>query len=392
MVAKAARPCLHYWGNGRAAAIKYDRSQNTRVALEGPLLPDDRRQDLFQWSLDALGERGPAPDTDPASVWSPVAGDASFRRFFRLQAKSQTFIAIDAPPRTQDSRRFVAISDAFEQHGVRVPDLLSVDHERGFLLQSDFGDALLMDELSSTTVDGIYATAMDELLRIQECEDFGDFQLPDYDEGVLQQEMSHFKEWFLQQCLNYQMSAAEQEVMAQAQALLIRSAIDQPQVCVHRDYHSRNLLLLKDDGIGVIDFQDAVRGPITYDLVSLLRDCYVEWPQQQVNRWVETYLEQLRQTGLIDPELNLATFTRWFDLMGMQRHLKAIGLFCRLKHRDHKPGYIKDIPRTLNYVLDVCSRYPELADLHVFLQDRVSPLFVAQFPELQTQSDAPENS
>ncbi|MGZ8160625.1 MAG: aminoglycoside phosphotransferase family protein, partial [Methylobacter sp.] len=194
-------------------------------------------------------------------------------------------------------------------------------------------------------------------------------RLPGYDEALLHRELAIFDEWFLGQLLDIEIPAA---VWSAVRTTLTASALEQPSTCVHRDYHSRNLMVLDSDSPGVIDFQDAVIGPITYDLVSLLRDCYIAWPEQQVEQWRLNYFERLRQAGLI--HCSEAQFKRWFDLMGLQRHLKAIGIFSRLHLRDGKPGYLNDIPRTLNYVAAVCAAYPELAEFNDFLHQQVLPV------------------
>ena len=240
----------------------------------------------------------------------------------------------------------------------------------GFLLLSDLGDRLYLPELTAGSVERLYGDAMGALLTLQACGPATD-ELPPYDEALLREEMERFRHWYLERHLGVHMDAEQQAVLDGAFALLVASALEQPRVCVHRDYHSRNLLVHTHNP-GILDFQDAVIGPVTYDLVSLLRDCYIAWPQEQVYDWVRGYHAGLYRQIVIAEE-DEARFQRWFDLMGVQRHLKAAGIFARLNIRDGKPGYLQDIPRTLGYVMAVSRRYPELREFHDLLA-RLTPL------------------
>lgn len=302
-----------------------------------------------------------------------ASGDASFRQYFRLSWQDgRSLIVMDAPPSHEDCRPFVDVTARLAATGVHVPKIHAVDLDRGFMLLEDLGEQLYLGQLKADTVDQLYDSASAALLRLQQ---LGDAQgLPSFDEAMLRREMSLFTDWLLEQHLQLIPTANEQRMLQQAFDRLVESALEQPQVLVHRDYHSRNLLVMSDDsGPGIIDYQDAVLGPISYDLVSLLRDCYVAWPQAQVSQWRTNFARQAEQVGLLQSQ-QLAQFPRWFDLMGVQRHLKAAGIFARLKHRDGKDGYLKDVPRTLQYIVAVGEQQPEMAPLGQFIAQRVLPL------------------
>ncbi len=308
----------------------------------------------------------------------PASSDASFRRYFRITTSSKQFIVMDAPPSKENTEPFIRIAKLLTQSQVNVPSIFQQNLTDGFLLLEDFGNQCFLDQLNAATADDLYQSAFDSLFKLQTQTPIQNSGLPGYDEPLLHRELAIFDEWFLGQLLDIQIPAA---IWDTVRTLLTASALEQPVTCVHRDYHSRNLMVLDNDSPGVIDFQDAVIGPITYDLVSLLRDCYIAWPEQQVEQWRSNYFERLRQAALIncDP----AQFKRWFDLMGLQRHLKAIGIFSRLHLRDGKSNYLGDIPRTLNYVITVCATYPELAEFNNFLHDHVLPaLSSAEAPVL----------
>lgn len=309
--------------------------------------------------------------------FTPVSGDASFRRYFRLRWDNRSVIGVDAPPEKENCEPFVRIGAAMLAHGVRVPCVLARDVEGGFMMLDDFGDTLLRPQLNADTVERFYGQAMVDLLHIQECE-FSP-ELPLYDEPLLLREMALFPDWFLKVHLQLTLSPDEEQLIAKAFACLKDVALSQPQVTVHRDYHSRNIMVLADGNLGHIDFQDAVHGPVTYDLVSLLRDCYVDWPTDQVYGWALSFAARLREAGRLT--VDDATFRHWFDTMGAQRHLKAIGIFARLFHRDGKAGYLPDIPRTFSYLLHETSITPELQAFHQWLAARVVPMLCAKDPE-----------
>lgn len=297
----------------------------------------------------------------------PASTDASFRRYFRVTLNGGSHIVMDAPTDKEDVRPFIDIATRLFNLGLNVPQILDRDLTQGFLLLSDLGDRVYLRHLNADTVERLYGDAMGALVILQQGIFTDAHALPDYDEPLLMREMELFREWYLGRHLGLKLSAAQHEVLDRAFASLARSALAQPQVWVHRDYHSRNLMLTRANNPGILDFQDAVRGPITYDLVSLLRDCYIAWPREQVEDWAKGYHELALQSGLPAGDDDVQ-FLAWFDRMGVQRHLKATGIFARLNHRDGKPGYLDDIPRTLGYVMDVSGRYPDLRPLHDLLQ------------------------
>lgn len=297
---------------------------------------------------------------------APASGDASFRRYFRIDTTAGSLIAMDAPPPKEDVRPFVRVARLLERAGVSVPHMHAIDEERGFVLLDDFGNRCYRDELDANSADRLYRDAIEALVAFQQAIDGQAGGLPPYGEELLRRELGLFREWFLERLSGIDLEAADQALLERVGTILVRSALEQPRVFVHRDYHCRNLMVCPQGNPGILDFQDAVIGPLTYDLVSLLRDCYIGWPEARVEGWVAYYLETARGRGLPVPASEVR-FRRWFDLMGMQRHLKAIGIFSRLALRDGKHGYLGDIPRTLAYVTDVCSRYPEFADFAEFL-------------------------
>jgi len=300
-----------------------------------------------------------------------ASGDASFRRYFRLSfADGRTLIAMDAPPDKEDCHPFVDVTARLQQAGVHVPDILHKDLAQGFMLLEDLGDRLYLGELNEASVDRLYGDAIEALIRIQR--DGEAHGLPPYDRELLAREMELFPEWLLQRHLQLQLSAAESDMLQQAFAALIDNALAQPRVLVHRDYHSRNLLLCEPRNPGIIDYQDAVHGPLSYDLVSLLRDCYIRWPLARVDAWLQDYAAAALEAGLLQASQH-EQLPQWFDLMGAQRHLKAAGIFARLYHRDGKSGYLGDIPRTLGYIVEVAARRPLLQPLAQFIEQRVLP-------------------
>ena len=319
----------------------------------------DRREQLQRWLREALG--------DADFTLAPASSDASFRHYLRVRHGGETRIVMDAPPDKEDSRPFVAVAGLLGELGLNVPRVLAADLEQGFLLLTDLGSRHYLDVLNESNVERLYGDAMQALLRMQSHAPPPDASLPACDRALLMREMELFREWFLQQYLGCGLAGEQHAVLDACFELLADSALAQPTVVVHRDYHSRNLMVTEPNP-GVLDFQDAVMGPVTYDLVSLLRDCYIAWPRARVEAWAAVYRDEAAARGIIPPE-QAGEFMRWFDLMGVQRHLKAIGIFARLNIRDGKPGYLGDIPRTLDYVLEVAVRYEELAPLHGLLAE-----------------------
>lgn len=302
---------------------------------------------------------------------APASADASFRRYWRVTHAGRTTIVMDAPPAHEDCGRFADLSRGLRAIGINTPEIHAEDREQGFLLISDLGDRVYSGQLSDANADRLYGDALDALVILQArgpCEG-----LPVYDAAFLARELGLFREWFLERHLGLALDAASQAMLDEVDRRLVASALEQPQVCVHRDYHSRNLMLTETGNPGVLDFQDAVVGPVTYDLVSLLRDAYVRWPSERVTDWALGYQRLAHQCGVIG-EVEPEVFLRWFDLMGLQRHLKVCGIFARLNIRDGKPHYLNDLPRTLDYIIEVAARYPEFDELSAFLRRQVLPM------------------
>lgn len=301
----------------------------------------------------------------------PASADASFRRYFRVLHAGVSYIVMDAPPDKEDSQPFVRLSKMFFDMGLNVPEVVDENPGQGFLLLSDLGSTPYLEALNADTVERLYGDALGALATLQACAPH-DASLPAYDRALLLKEMELSREWLLGRHLGLSPDAAQTALIDVAFELLAENALAQPRVCVHRDYHSRNLMLTGMNNPGILDFQDAVIGPFTYDLVSLLRDCYIDWPRARVEEWALGYQDLALQSGILRAEHeDPRQFLRWFDLMGMQRHLKAAGIFARLNHRDGKAGYLQDIPRTLGYVVEVAARYEELAAFGSFIDTGV---------------------
>lgn len=322
----------------------------------------DRVERLARWLQRDLGL--------PPFELTPASADASFRRYFRVRFGGESRIAMDAPPDKEDVRPFVRIARQLQGIGLNVPAVEAENLEEGFLLLGDLGERPYLSVLDESNVDRLYGDALGALVVLQSCGPQAD-QLPRYDRELLWREMALFREWFLKRHLALTLNEAEQRMLDDTFESLVAAALEQPQVAVHRDFHSRNLMVA-DHNPGILDFQDAVFGPVTYDLVSLLRDAYVEWPRDRVEQWVLGYHDLAVDSGILR-ERGEARFLRWFDLMGAQRHLKVLGIFARLNHRDGKAGYLNDLPLTLRYLLDESERHAELLPLHRFLRERVEP-------------------
>ncbi len=314
---------------------------------------DIRFQQLQQWLQNFV--------TDKNYSLVPASSDASFRRYFRLTQNDSSQIIMDSPPEHEDNHAFIKVATLLEQYGLNVPHIYQQDTHSGFLILSDLGSTPYLSQLSATTADALYKKAIDSLVKIQKIPG-NHQQLPTYDSALLYREMRLFDEWFLQKHLQL----TPPDWLASIYDFLVNNALTQPQVIVHRDFHSRNLMYLQHQPPGIIDFQDAVIGAISYDLVSLLRDVYIHWPQAEQKKWMTYYIEQAQQHDLLSAEQALL-FPRWFDLMGLQRHLKILGIFCRLNYRDNKPNYMNDLALTLKYVYQVCKSYPELQNLYQYL-------------------------
>jgi aminoglycoside/choline kinase family phosphotransferase len=302
---------------------------------------------------------------------NPASADASFRRYFRITHESESWIVMDAPPEKEDSRPYIAVAKLFLDAGLNVPEIIDADLEQGYLLLSDLGSRPYLTALDESSAGRLYGDALGALVAIQTCHPEPG-SLPHYDRKLLLAEQELFREWLLGRHLGTTLTAAQSALCDSVFERLAASALEQPQVCVHRDYHSRNLMVTARNNPGILDFQDAVIGAVTYDLVSLLRDCYIAWPRERVEDWALGYQELALQSGVLREEHeDPGRFLRWFDLMGMQRHLKAAGIFARLNHRDGKPGYLADIPRTLGYVTEVAGRHDDLAVFGEFVQQAV---------------------
>lgn len=308
----------------------------------------------------------------------PASADASFRRYFRVfRAGGGTQVAMDAPPEREGLDAWLLVARILSGAGVHVPEIIAADAAQGFALISDLGRQHYLDALAAgADAEPLYADAIETLVRIQSTGSDATARLPRYDRELLMREMELFPEWFLGRHLDITPGPADRRVIADAFEWLCEEALAQPLVLVHRDYHSRNLLVSPPRNPGVVDFQDAVRGPVSYDLVSLLKDCYVVWPRRRQLAWLDRYRELAAAAG-ITAGADRAQFLRWFDRMGLQRHVKVLGIFARLWHRDGKPGYLADLPRVLDYALEAAATEPALAAFDAYLRRQVVPAFAA---------------
>jgi N-acetylmuramate 1-kinase len=323
---------------------------------------DVRRDAAQAWAAGQLGKelRG-APFT-----FTPASADASFRRYWRATlADARSYIVMDAPPEREDCRPFVRVAGMLHEAGVHAPQVLAQDLAQGFLLLTDLGTRTYLDELNPTNAARLFSDATDTLLRWQLATRPG--TLPPYDEALLRREMNLFPEWYVGRHLQKTLSPSQGEVLEQTFRLLVASALAQPVVYVHRDYMPRNLMVCEPNP-GVLDFQDAVIGPITYDVVSLMRDAFLSWDEERVLDWTARYWEKAKRAQL-PVNADFAEFWRAFEWMGLQRHLKVLGIFARINYRDGKPHYLKDTPRFITYALRVSRRYKELGPLAQMLEE-----------------------
>jgi len=320
---------------------------------------DSRLRALFHWL-------GATLRTDDFTL-SVASSDASFRRYFRATLPSNnelapdagTLIAMDAPPPMEDCRPFVHVARLLADAGVHAPTVLAQDLTQGFLLLTDLGTTVYLAALDSGSASVLYADASAALVRFQLASREG--ELPCYDEAMLARELDLFPDWYIARHLDRSLTADERQTLANSFQAILRNNLAQPQVFVHRDYHSRNLMVCTPNP-GVLDFQDAVYGPITYDIVSLLRDAYIEWDEERQLDWAVRYWERARKAAL-PVASDFALFWRDFEWMGVQRQLKVLGIFARLAHRDGKEGYLADLPRVMRYLHAACARYRELGPL-----------------------------
>ncbi|WP_095210053.1 aminoglycoside phosphotransferase family protein [Endozoicomonas ascidiicola] len=356
-----------------------------------------RREQLTRWvtSVLASNEKPFLADKKPTVFFDapmvppngehlplrPIGSDAGFRKYYRLQTPHQTIVAVDAPPETEDTRAFVKIDRCWKKGGINVPEVYAVDYDHGFMLQEDFGDEPLQSLLHGGAEDQFYPQLLDILLTIQQQPvDI----LPPYDETLIRFELSLYPQWFLGELLGLDTQNAElKEQLSSLFDELTLAFTSQPQGTVHRDYHSRNLMLTPENTVGVIDFQGALNGPLLYDAVSLLKDCYVCWPEDKTHQWLKGFVEKHPELSSVD-EHQIIT---WFDLTGLQRHLKCLGIFSRLCLRDKKPDYLNNLPGTLNYVLDCCRKYPQLQRHGIWLENNVKPILQEQMGRLSEGVD-----
>lgn len=335
----------------------------TASAVGDPLMPehDVRLQHLQVWLAEQLpllfAERGWGPV--PAAELTPASSDASFRRYFRWQSGARSLILMDAPPPQEDCRPFVRVAALLASAGVHVPQVLAANLEQGFLVLDDLGRQTYLEVIDEANADSLFADAIDALLAQQLLP--MDAELPHYDEALLRRELQLFPEWYVQRRLQVEFNAEQQAAWQRISQLLIDSALAQPKVLVHRDFMPRNLMHSLPNP-GVLDFQDAVYGPVTYDITCLFKDAFLSWPEARVQGWLQGYWERARAAG-IPVQASLEDFLRASDLMGVQRHLKVIGIFARICHRDGKPKYLGDVPRFFAYIRAVLARRPELAEL-----------------------------
>jgi aminoglycoside/choline kinase family phosphotransferase len=311
-----------------------------------------RQKQLTEW-LSSL-----YPD-QPFSL-APASADASFRRYFRATfADGSTKVVMDAPPQHEDCKPFLHIGKLFEEAGAHVPHVYAQELTQGFLLLSDLGNTTYLQALDVGSARQLYDQAIDALIKIQLASKPN--ELPPYDEALLRRELNLFPEWYIAKHLGVTLTAKQQAKLEEVFARIIKNNLAQPSVYVHRDFHSRNLMV-SEPNPGVLDFQDAVYGPITYDLASLFKDAYIRWEEAEIIDWLIRYWEKARKAGLPVRE-DFADFYWDYEMMGAQRHIKVLGIFARLYHRDGKDGYLKDMPLVMEYLHKACERYIDLKPL-----------------------------
>lgn len=323
----------------------------------------ERKQLLERWLQDQF----------PAQPFTlqPASSDASFRRYFRASLGDQTFIVMDAPPQQEDCTPFLRVAEILAASGVHVPKILAQNLDLGFLLLSDLGNTTFLQALNHQDADAsqLYGEAADALIKMQLSHQAQN--LPAYDEALLQRELDFFPDWYIAKHLQVDLTEQQQAVLRAVFSRILQNTLAQPKVLVHRDYHSRNLMVTSPNP-GIIDFQDAVYGPVTYDLVSLFKDAYIRWDEERILDWTIRYWEKARKAGL-PISADFAEFYRDFEWMGVQRHLKVLGIFARLNYRDGKANYLNDMPLVMHYLRKACERYRELAPL-LNLLDELHPV------------------
>ncbi|MDP0563055.1 MAG: phosphotransferase [Candidatus Endonucleobacter sp. (ex Gigantidas childressi)] len=341
------------------------------------LIEEERRNLLARWVADELSAHDDFKSITPLKE---ISSDASFRKYYRVQGPEGSLIAVDAHPEKEDNKAFINISHQWRKHGVRVPEVHAFDQDNGFMLIEDFGDRQLHDCLLDERVDDFYHQAMELSKQIQL---LPATDLPVYDKHLLRFELSLYPQWFLKSFLGLTLSDNEDQALNDLFDYLVESALEQPKVTIHRDFHSRNLMVCDDGELGVIDFQGASHGPLLYDLVSLLKDCYHCWPDEKVEQWLQGFAQTLPQLASI----STAQIQQWFDWMGLQRHLKCLGIFSRLWLRDNRVNYLGDLPVTLDYIVATCKRYPELEHHAVWLEKQVTPQLSGRVNDIREEVD-----
>jgi len=333
---------------------------------------DTRLKQLSQWLTETLNYT--LDDIQPASA------DASFRRYFRASTNKGTFIIMDAPPDKEPINTFIRAATDLANHHVHTPSIHHINQAEGFLVLEDLGSVTYLDELEKNVsvskdtstqpqehAGKLYSDAIHALIKIQNATvQQKNAPWPDYNDAKLIEEMDLFDRWYLQQHLSIEMSAAQSKVWQNLKTLLLNACKEQPKKWVHRDYHSRNLMVTENNSPGVIDFQDMVYGPIAYDLASLFKDCYIRWPREHQISWLNEYYEST------EVDFSFEQLIRWYDMTGLQRHLKVLGIFCRLHYRDQKDQYLNDLPMVADYIIEVLDLYDELSEFKQVFSDLIA--------------------
>ncbi len=319
-------------------------------------VPNERAERRLAWTRSALA--------DPTLQLQVASADASFRSYWRTASADRSWIVMDAPPGKEDIVPWLDIGARLAAAGLHTPQVHAVDHAQGFILMEDLGDALYLPALHAGDADALYGDALRTMLTMHA--HVSPEGLPAFDEAWMVMEMDLMPEWFIGRHLGIERDCDDWDAIEVAFRAILDAARTQPQRFMHRDFHSRNLLVVDDNSPGVIDFQGAMRGPLTYDLASLLRDCYIAWPAERVASWREDYRRQAVALGLTDADP--AGFARWFDLTGLQRHIKVLGIFCRLAYRDGKPAYLSELPLVWRYVREVGGLYDDIRPLIALLE------------------------
>ncbi|MGX9461762.1 aminoglycoside phosphotransferase family protein [Shewanella sp. A14] len=332
------------------------------------ILSDPRFVALSHWLSQFFGEE---------VTIDLICGDASFRRYFRIHHQGNHYIVSDSPVDLVPITPFVAMAKAYKAAGLLVPEVLATCEQQGFVLQTDVGEQQLLSALNLDNVADYYQQALSLLPTIAGVTNTDSGPLTNYDAEFVNRELMIFVDWLVNIHIDYTLTDNEKQMIESTFEVLTQNVLSQPQVGMHRDFHSRNLLI-NDQVLAVIDFQDAVLGPVTYDAVSLLRDCYVRWPDDIVNQLMKYHYQLAIKQKLLDEHIVFSTYKQWFDLMGIQRHIKAAGIFARLYHRDGKRGYLADIPLTLQYIIDMGAQYPQIAQFSTWVNDVIVPLVKQQ--------------